>query len=486
MSRQSWRADLRAYAGPALEIAIGLAAARAIAEPARLLGPVWLTVAGDGAVALVALLRIDPAATAASFFLWLARMALVLLPAALLIRDAPRRRWLWLIPLVAMIAIVSSPIALAACATWDRWLLLGIASAIGAMLTRVRYVRWLSLALPILVLGEVAYRHSLNPWDPGEREALLAECAHHSGSRPRNLTADRLVPYHGITALGDDLVLLTAEGPEDGAMRGRTGGRRVGSWWLRRDNGTFTFETPSDANGNLWRGCQLDGALWMARANFIVGARRLPDGEPQREQVYRLRIPSSDVDFGETACLPDRKRVYVGEASMGGLWEVRPDGTEPRRHQIGGVLVLPKARPDGRLVITTTASLMTFAPGEDRVVDRTPAGLIIAGYDVCPVDGSVAVADLAGRVRVFHDGPDGRYRFDWGVSLFAPRRVAYSRDCSRMAVTSADDRRVFVVDTAAHRVVEVIHAGPALREVAATGPREFAVADVCSMSTHTW
>jgi hypothetical protein len=325
----------------------------------------------------------------------------------------------------------------------------------------------------------------MNPHDPEEREALLAECGHRGGSRPRNLTADRLMPYHSITALGDDLVLLTAEGPEDGAMRGRTGGRRVGSWWLRRDNGTFTFEKPSDANGNLWRGCKLDGAIWMGRANMIVGVRRLPDGDPQHEQVYRLRIPSADVDFGETACLPDRKRVYVGEASLGGLWEVRPDGIEPRRHQIGGVLVLPEARPDGRLVITTTASLMTFAPGEDRVVDRTTAGLIIAGYDVCPVDGSVAVADLAGRVRVFHESPEG-YRFAWGVSLFAPRRVAYSRDCSRMAVSSADDRRVFVVDTATHQVVEVIQAGPALRDVAATGPREFAVADVCSMTTYTW
>jgi hypothetical protein len=55
-------------------------------------------------------------------------------------------------------------------------------------------------------------------------------------------------------------------------------------------------------------------------------------------------------------------------------------------------------------------------------------------------------------VRVFHDGPDGRYQFDWGVSLFAPRRVVYSRDCSCMAVTWAHDRRVFVVDAAAHWV----------------------------------
>src|SRR6185369_6879991 len=139
-------------------------------------------------------------------------------------------------------------------------------------------------------------------------------------------------------------------------------------WWLRRKNGAFEFETPSEATGNLWRGCLLDGAIWMGRANYIVGTKRLPDDAAQREEVYRLHIPSSDVDFGETACAPERDRLYVGEASLGGLWEVRPDGSEPRRHPIGGVFVLPKARPDGRLILTTTSSLITFAPGEDRVL----------------------------------------------------------------------------------------------------------------------
>src|SRR5581483_10739761 len=124
---------------------------------------VWLTVAGDGALALASLLRVDAAATASSFVLWLARMTLALLPAALVIRAAPPRRRLWLVPVVATIAIVVSPIALAACRSWDRWLLLVAASATGALLARVRWVRGIALVLPILVIGEVAQRHGTNP-----------------------------------------------------------------------------------------------------------------------------------------------------------------------------------------------------------------------------------------------------------------------------------------------------------------------------------
>ena len=54
------------------------------------------------------------------------------------------------------------------------------------------------------------------------------------------------------------------------------------------------------------------------------------------------------------------------------------------------------------------------------------------------------------------------------------------------AVTSADDHRVYIVDAASRSVIDVFTAGPALREVAATGPRQFSVSDVCSITTFRW
>jgi DNA-binding beta-propeller fold protein YncE len=129
---------------------------------------------------------------------------------------------------------------------------------------------------------------------------------------------------------------------------------------------------------------------------------------------------------------------------------------------------------------------MVFDPAEDRVIEHVPARFGGHGFALCPSSGAAAVADLFGRLRVFELDAAGHYQFAWGVSLFAPRRVAYSRDCTRIAVTSADDHRVFIIDATTHRVVDVLKLGPALREVASTGPREFSMSDVCSMTTYRW
>jgi hypothetical protein len=451
----------------------------------------WLRAIAGAASSIGPLLRVDGAATARSLVLALGRIGLALMPSILLIRSVPWRRRVWLVPLVALLVVVSSTFSLAAGTDPAHWLLLAAVSGITAALTSVRAWRWTAL-LPFALLWEVVPSHGMLNFaqigtdDPAYRERLLAECARHDGVRPRNLTADLLMPYHGVNALGDDLVLLTGEGPNDGGMRDHTGGRPAGSWWLRRKDGAFEFELPSRATGNLWRGCVLDGTIWMARANYIVGTKRVPNTEPAREEVYSLGVPSSDMDFGETACDPEHGHVYVTEALAGGMWEVAPQGGAPRRYQIGGIVLLPKRRFDGRLVLASTASLMVFDPEEERVIERVPAALASAGFDVCGVDGSVAMGDLTGRVRIFTLDDAGHYRFAWGISLFAPRRVAFSPDCSRIAVTSADDHHVTLVDTSSHDAVNVFAAGPGLREVAATGSREFSISDVCSLTTYRW
>lgn len=484
------REALRARPWRAIEVAVGasFALALVVLPGTRMMIRVWLTVAFQAMTVLVPLLRVDGKATAWGLALWLVRMGLALVPVVLLIRSSPRHRWVWLVPLVGMMFVFSSPFALAAGATIERWLLLACASGLTAALTRVRFLRWSAL-VPFLLLFEVVPRHSLgNIRTSGAayREWLLAECAHHDGVRPRTLTADRVMPYFGITSVGDDLVLLTGQGPDDDDMRGWSGGRRVGSWWMRRKDGRFEFDVPSEASSKLWRGCVLGDTVWMARAAYLLGARRLPEGAPAPETVTTLQFPSGEIDSGEVACDPDGGRLYVTEPTHGGLWELVPDTGHSRRYEIGGVGLLPKRRTDGRLVMTQMQSLMVFDPERGRVLERVPAGLLIVGFDVCAADGSVAAPDVSGRLRVFQIDDDGHYRFAWGVPVFAPRRAAFSRDCSRIAVTSLDDRHVFIVDAASRRVVEALKTGPALREVTATGPREFSFADSCSINTYSW
>src|SRR4030095_9272350 len=289
-STDAWRIGDRipARRWGVIEIALGvvLLCGLAIAE-SRVVVSVWTTAVWSGVRSFVPLLRVDGAATSWSLALALARIGLLVFPSLVLMRASPKYRLTWLVPLVAMVVILSSPVSLAACPTIGRWLLMAIVSGVAAALTRYPSWRW-AAALPFLLLWEVVPGHTFAPARmavAAYREWLLAECARRDGTRPKNLTADHLMPFYGITALSDDLVLLTGEKPDD-KTHTPTGGRRFGSWWLRRDrDGDFRFDQPSEATGNLWRGCVLDGTAWMARANRIVGATRLPDGAAVYEQV---------------------------------------------------------------------------------------------------------------------------------------------------------------------------------------------------------
>lgn len=481
---------LRAHPLRALEVALGLCVVALLATSGRIVIDVWLNAVGGALVSLPALLRVDGAATAWTLGVSLARIGLAILPSLVLLRSLPWYRRLWLAPLLALLVIISTPLSFTACASLDRWLLLAFLSAVGVALARRRFLGW-TIVLPFAVLWEVVPSHGLLNFqtvgteDRAYRERLLVQCAQRPGILPRNLTADHLMPYHGINPLNDDLLFIGGEGPEDGGMRGHSGGRRVGSWWLRRNDGAFEFELFSKAHGNFWRGCVLDGTLWMARGHRLIGSKRQPDAGGD-ERLLEISVPSTDMDFLDTECDPDRGRVYLTEYVKGGLWEVVPGNGEPIRHQIGGGMLLPRRRPDGRLLLSNSAELMVFVPGEDRVVERVPIGLAVLGFDICPVDGSIAVGDLTGRLRIFERDRDRRYRFAWGVGVFAPRRIAYARDCSRIAVTSADDHRLFIVDPAERRVIETLPAGPALREVAVTGPREFSITDVCTLTSYRW
>jgi hypothetical protein len=475
-----------------LEIILGLVLiALLTVSDLRLVPRVCGTMALSAARAFVPLAWSDPAGILPTAGLSIARLGLASIPLILLIYASPFYRRMWLIPLGGLLIMLSSIVSVAACASLDRWALLILIVALSATLIRFRLLRW-AFILPYLVLGEVVLSHGFLSFSqvgtdqPAYRDELLKECARREGTRPVNLRADLLMPYHSINVWNDEFALLTGEGPQDGGMRDHTGGRPAGSWWLRRTNGTYQFDIPSHATGNLWRGCMLDRTIWMSRANTIVGATLLSAGPVAEEKSLVVPLPADDMDFGEIACSPEGDRLYVGEATAGGLWELAPDGSGARRHPIGGVLVLPKRRFDGKIVVTDTGSLIVFNPQENRILERTAAGFFLSGFDVCQTDGRVVVADLSGRIRIFELDDAGRYRFSWGLSLFAPRRVAFSPDCSHIAATSADDHRVFLVDATAHRLSRTFYAGPVLRDVAATGPREFSVADVCSITSFQW
>jgi hypothetical protein len=482
---------LRTWLLPTIEIGVGVALIWLLATVGHTLVGGVLTAVLGAAISFVSLLRVDGPATAWTLTLALARIGLAVLPSVLLIRSAPRQRKLWLVPILGMVALLSMPVSLTACPTLGRWVLLVLLSALAIALSRVPFLG-VAVLLPYVVLLEVVPSHGLldsadvGTRDPAYRAQLLQACARNDGERPLNLSADHLMPYHGINLIGDDLVFLAGEGPNDGGMRDHSGGRRVGSWWLHKKNGRLEFELPSEATGNLWRGCLLDDTIWMVRAGIVVGVKRLPAGGDQHEQITRFTVPSTDMDLLEAACDPVGRRLYVTEFFDGGVWEVPIDGGAPRRHQVGGVLLIPAWRSDNRLVLVNSSSLMVFDPKEDRIVESVPARLGGHGFDVCRANGHAAVADLTGRLRVFDLDEAHHYRFAWGVSVFAPRRVAFSADCSHIAVTSADDHRVFIIDAETHRVIDVFTAGPALRDVAATGPREFSVSDVCSITTFRW
>jgi len=472
--------------GPALEMTLGgiFVAYLIFAFSWGLIVRVWPVLVWDGFVSLIGLWHVDGTATLQTAAQLIARLALGLLPSMLLIYRSQWRRRFWLIPLVVIITAWISLAALTACETVTGWLLLIGVSAAATGLSRVRFLGWTAL-LPFALLLGVLPRHWIGEArlvGTAERERLFVDCSHHDGVRPANLNSDFVMPYFGITPLNEDVILLTGKG------QNRPGGPRPpqGSWWLRRHGGRFEIEQPSAVWGNLWRGCVLDDTLWMGRANYLIGARWLDGNGPLREQVFKEWLPAHEFDFQQAACDTQRHRVYTGEETRGGLWDFQLATGEARRFQLGGRGLMPRFGADGNLVVVSTAELLVWAPGEERVVQRVPAALISNGFDVCPTDGAAAVADTTGRLRIFELDGARQYRFTWGLPIFAPRRVAFSHDCSRLAVTSADDQHVYMIDRATRRIVETHLAGPALREVVATGPREFSITDVCSVTTYQW
>jgi hypothetical protein len=399
-------------------------------------------------------------------------VALAVMGGALLIAMLPllvlsRRsgRWAFLhLTFLGVLSYYCMPLLAGVNVVW-----LTITSALSLWLIRFRWLRWTAI-LPWLVVVAPFPIHQFGVvWN---RAALLRRCETNDGRRPIGVPSESIHPgYKGVTQLRRDEALL----PIGGAG---------GSAWLRRVGQEWKVDAPSRVNFSFWPGCVMDDELWLGRPNFVMGVRR--DAATGVETIRKVLIPDEVMDFAEIVCLPETGQVLITEALTGsGLWEVTPKTGTARRlaHAAGGLGAMARRGAPGELVVVNGTELLRYSIEREEVIDRTPAAVqMFGGLDVCPLDGEAAVCDVFGRVRFFKPDADGHYQFDWGVPVPAPRELVLSPDCQYAAVTSWDDESVYLIDVKARRRIASYRVGPGLRGLTFLGPREFAVADACTMT----
>jgi hypothetical protein len=290
--------------------------------------------------------------------------------------------------------------------------------------------------------------------------------------------------YYGVHVFPPSWVLLTGETPQDApSLLFPHGG--TGSWWLRTGaDMELTFAGPSAMNGNIWNSCAMGDERWIVRAGYLNRVR--PPGADGQETVERFPFDMIGFDAPDTACDQRSGSVFASDLIDGRLLEMSPrTGGKPQHRDDsvsvrGGLMDIRES--DGRLVMLDFQDLVVYALDEARTVARTAAAAVSSSLSLCQSDGSVAVADLGGRLRVFAMNAAGGYRFDWGVDLFAPRAAEFSPDCRFIGITSADDQHVWIVERESRRIVRTFRIGPSIRGAAFIGPRDLAVADACTIT----
>jgi hypothetical protein len=472
--RQGFR-FIRRHPGASAGVLLGIyVATKLVREPgARAL----LRLLGINAVgslhSLWTLLHVDTQGTVESVGLTAGKLLIATLPLLVL-----ARRWHgWERLLVFFWLPILYPFWLLAGASHA--ILLAGLSALTLWLVRFRWLRWTAI-LPLVALGAPVRIHQFDSaWS---RAALVQRCDSNSGRRPINLRPEQICPgYAGVSPLRPDEVLLAGSVPETSDPGAPMLG---GSWWLRRSAGGWEFDGPSKVNFSFWPGCAVGDELWLARPNVMMSVRR--DPATGVESVRKFPVPGTHMDLGEVVCLPDENLVFITEALTGsGIWQVTPRTGEVRRlaQEVGGLGAQGRRGPDGRLIFANGTDLVIYSHEREEVIERTVASVqMFGGLDVCALNAEAGVADILGRLRFFRPDTAGHYRFVGGVSLRAPRELAYSPDCQYVAVTSFDDESVYLIDRSALRKIATYRVGPALRGVTFLGPREFAVADACTMT----
>jgi len=448
-------------------VAVGLFGLACASPALRAIGLAVFTSFGAALRSFVELVRVDTAGTLGCALAAALPALLVGAPWARMLRHGARHRLAWL-PFSMFAFLLVLPSSLPAISTPAMWVALLALAALGWWAARRPRLRLLAL-LPALLCLEPMLGHSpLGDW-AWTRARLAARCAANDGRRPLGFSPEQAnTRYFGLTPLDDQWLLLTGE---------------RASTWLRRSPAGLARAQPSQLRGNLWQGCALDGGLWLTKRGLLAHVER-PDGA-QPERVTTLALPHPpglgiELDLVDAVCDPERHTVYVSELLGGGIRVHAADGTLGRRDLGAGINLQLVRRADGALIGIDLSRLLVYDPRADRVLERHGAGLVTMGLDVCASDGTVAIADFAGRLRLFQSAPPGRYRFERGVALRAPRRVAFSPDCRFLAVTSGDDRTVWVLRRADLSVAHRYQVGPGLRDLTYLAGGELALADACT------
>jgi hypothetical protein len=314
------------------------------------------------------------------------------------------------------------------------------------------------------------------------RSVLLERCRSNDGRRPINLQPNQIAAqYKGVSLLRPDEALLPGVFESEDPSEPRIGG----SWWLRRSGSDWRIEAQSTLEAVFWPGCVIDDELWLNRTpNVVVGVRR--DATTGIDSFREIEIPLRVMDFAEVVCLPEERLVVATEALSGSsMWAVSTESGAVRQltHSVGGMGAMARRGRPGELIVANGRELLVFSMKSGEIIERTPASVqMFGGLDVCPADREAAVCDVTGRCRFFHPDEQGRYRFAWGLSVHAPRELVYSPDCNHIVIASWDDESVWLIDRATRSIAATYRVGPALRGITFLGPREFAVADACTMS----
>ncbi|MEO8603667.1 MAG: hypothetical protein ABI629_13925 [bacterium] len=424
---------------------------------------------------LPALLAVDPAGTLREVLVVTVTELLLILPPLRYFTRAPRRRLVW-VPLWLSALALPAAVAPLGISLVGKQIALAATAGLGWWGATRRGWGWLAFLPMLVALHPTITTHGGPPvLRFMSASSLAARCAARAGTLPRNLSVEQMNPRHyAVTPIDADRLVLTGE---------------HGSYRLQRQaDGRFVFDSTLGFSGDLWQGSIGEGRIFFThRGSGLVsmpveavdGAARV-----ERRQVPPLPGAPPELDMLDAVYEPSTRSVFVSEMVRGGAWQISLVDGAMRHHGLDAFyLQLVRREPDDMLIGISTTDLLVFDPRRGVVSQRTAAAIGAGGLDVCQRDGSAAVVDLAGRLRLFRLDESGQYVFDRGVSLSAPRRVAFSPDGAWIAVTSADDKTAYVLRRDDLSVWRTFELGPGLRDVVYTGPREVAIVDACTVNT---
>jgi len=422
-------------------------------------------------VAVLSLIRVDSTATILISVLTLLKVALVLAPLSVLWLRIYKHHWFWLF-LNVFVVVLSLPLLFAALSSPWMWFFFIISSLVGLWSTQSPHsILRTAVILPFIVLLEPFSSHSPLGDILWTAERLEARCSGNDGNRPLGFKADLAqTRYFSVTKLNPNTILLTGE--------------KQSSWWLRRDENEkyFRLEKKSKVSGNLWEGCLLNSTLWFTHLGRITSVERLSDSAESHEIVTQYKTNAGrELDFVDAICDTDQNRILVSELTQGRFHSLSLENKEITAQKVfPGIHTQLVQRDDGMIVGIDTARLFLFDPQQDVVTASYSAGIVAMGVDVCKDDDAVIISDMAGRLRLFETDSNGTYHFSGGTYLIAPRRVAFSPDCTSIAVTSTDDSTLWLVNRKGLVLQKRYQIGPGLRDVTFISNTEIVAADACS------